>query len=57
MNSHFLHMVLYAAIVATFFAVLVRRDRREQLRLGAMLWTVMVGGGLVLAYLMAPFPS
>ena len=50
-------MLLYAAIVATFFAVLVRRERRDQLRLGGMLWLVMVGGGMLLAYLMAPFPS
>ena len=57
MNSHFLHMLLYAAIVATFFAVLVRRERRDQVRLGGTLWLVMVGGGMLLAYLMAPFPS
>jgi hypothetical protein len=56
-NSHFLHMLLYAAIVAVFFAILVRRDRREQVRLGGTLWLVMVGGGMLLAYLMAPFPS
>ena len=40
MNSHFLHMLLYAAIVATFFAILVRRERREQIRLLATLWLV-----------------
>jgi hypothetical protein len=50
-------MLLYAAIVATFFAILVRRERREQIRLLATLWLVMVGGGMLLAFLMAPFPS
>ncbi len=57
MQSHFLHMLLYASIVSTFFGVLARRDRREQLRLGLMLWLAMVGGALALAYLMAPFPN
>ena len=56
MNSHFLHMLLYATIVATFFAVMLRRTRRDQLRLGGTLWAAMVGGALILAYLMAPFP-
>ena len=57
MHSHFLHMLLYATIVATFFAVMLRRDRREQIRLGGTLWLVMVVGALVLAYAMAPFPN
>ena len=56
MQSHFLHMLLYATIVATFFAALLRRQRRDQLRLGGMIWLAMVGGAMVLAYVMAPFP-
>lgn len=57
MQSHFLHMLLFSAIVSTFFAVLVRRERRGQLRLGGILWLAMVGGGILLAYLMYPFPN
>ena len=56
MRSHFLHLLLYATIVATFFGVLVRREPRDQLRLTAGLWLAMVGGALALAFLMAPFP-
>ena len=56
MNSHLLQMTLYSTLVSTFFAVLMRRTRREQLRLGAILWLAMVGGALALAYLMFPFP-
>ena len=41
----------------TFFAVLVRQTRRERLRLGATLWLAMVGGALLLAYVMYPFPG
>jgi hypothetical protein len=57
MQSHFLHMLLYSTLVAVFFAVLVRTTRRDRLRLGAVLWLAMVGGGLLLAWVMFPFPG
>ena len=57
MQSHFLHMLIFSAIVSTFFAVLVRRERRSRIRLGGLLWLAMVGGGILLAYLMYPFPN
>ena len=56
MRSHFLHLLIYSTIVAVFFAVLVRRDLRDQVRLGVMLWLGMVGGALALALIMFPFP-
>jgi amino acid permease len=55
-RSHFGHLLLYSAIIATFFSVLSRRDRKEQLRFGGMVFLGMAGGVLVLAYLMLPFP-
>lgn len=57
MHSHLLHLVLFSTLVSAFFAVLLRRDRRGQLRLGGALWLGMVGGALALSYLMAPFPG
>ena len=57
MKSHLFHMLLYATLVSIFFAMLVRRNRREQLRLGGLLWAAMVGGALALSYLMYPFPG
>jgi hypothetical protein len=57
MRSHFLHMVLYSTLVSTFLAVLVRPDRRTRLRLGLTLWAAMVGGALLLAWAMYPFPD
>ena len=57
MKNHFLHMLLYSTMVSTFFALLVRQTRRDRLRFGAALWLAMVGGALVLAYLMYPFPG
>ncbi len=56
MRSHFLHLLLYSAIVAAFFAVLLRRRRAEQWKLAGWIWLAMVGGTLALAYLMYPFP-
>jgi len=55
-RSHFGHLVIYSGIVALFFAVLTRRDRREQLKFGGLVWLGMAGGVLLLAYLMLPFP-
>jgi hypothetical protein len=55
-KSHFLHLLLYSSLVAVFFAVLLKNDRREQLKFGGLIWVAMVGGVLALAWLMAPFP-
>ncbi|MDX1997869.1 MAG: hypothetical protein SF066_09140 [Thermoanaerobaculia bacterium] len=55
--SHFLLMVIYALIVSIFFAVLWRRERSEQWKLFLKIFGGMVGGGLVVAWLMYPFPS
>jgi hypothetical protein len=57
MKSHFLHLLLYSSLVSAYFAVLMRETPRERLRLGATIWLAMVGGALVLAYLMFPFPG
>ena len=57
MKSHLLHMLIYSGVVATFFAFLLRREPKAQLRLGVILGSSMVGGALLLAYLMFPFPG
>jgi cytochrome bd-type quinol oxidase subunit 2 len=55
--SHFLLMVLYALIVSLFFTLLWRRERKEQVKLFLQIFFGMVGGGLLVAWLMYPFPS
>lgn len=55
--SHFLLMVVYALLLSVFFAALWRRSRREQVVLFLQLFVGMVGGGLLVAWLMYPFPS
>lgn len=57
MRSHFLHLILYSSIVATFFAVLVRKHTKDRLRLLGLIWIAMVGGTMALAYMMYPFPN
>lgn len=49
-------MIVYSTLVATFFGVLVRRKPREQLKLAGLIWLSMVGGALLLAFVMFPFP-
>jgi uncharacterized membrane protein YfcA len=56
MLSHFFLMVLYAFLVSVFFTLLWRRQRREQVKLFLQLFLGMVGGGLLVAWLMYPFP-
>lgn len=55
--SHFFLMVLYATLLSVFFAVLWRRSLREQAKLFLQVFLGMVGGGLLVAWLMYPFPS
>ena len=54
--SHFFLMVVYALLVSLFFTLLWRRERKEQIKLFLQLFLGMVGGGLLVAYLMYPFP-
>jgi uncharacterized membrane protein YfcA len=55
--SHLCLLLLFALVVATFFALLWRRDRRGQVRLFLQLFVGMVVGGLVVAWLMYPLPA
>lgn len=54
MRSHLFHMLLYAGLLSAFFAVLLRSEKRERIKFGLSMWAGLVGGALVLAFLMAP---
>ncbi len=56
LTSHFALMVIYALQVSLFFAVLWRRRFKDRARLFLQMMVGMVGGGLVLAWLMFPLP-
>ena len=49
-------MLLFSGFVSLAFAVLLRDDLREQVRLGGMLFAGFVGSGVLLAWLMYVFP-
>ena len=57
MPNHFFWMVIYAALVSGFLALLWRRGTREQVRLFLKVFLGMVGGGLAIAWLMYFFPA
>jgi hypothetical protein len=56
MASHFLLMALFSFFVSVVFSVLMRDEPRAQLRLGALMFGGFLAGGLVLGWLMFPFP-
>lgn len=54
--SHFGAMVLFALFVSVVFAALMRDEPREQLGLGLRMFGGLVGGGLLVAWLLYPLP-
>jgi hypothetical protein len=54
--SHFALMLLFAAFVSVVFAALMREDPREQVALGARIFGGFVGAGVLLGWLLFPFP-
>jgi hypothetical protein len=55
-NSHFLLLVLFSVFVSVTFATLMRDTPREQLAFGARLFGGFVAAGLLLGWLLFPFP-
>ena len=56
MTDHFLLMLLFAFFVSLVSAVLMRDDVKAQVRLGAMMFAVFVAVGVIVGWLMLPFP-
>ena len=57
MPSHFVLMTTYAFLVSAFFALLWRRTRRDRAIMFLQVFLGLMGGGLLLGWLMYPFPS
>jgi cytochrome bd-type quinol oxidase subunit 2 len=55
-RSHFLNMVIFSVLVSIFFAFLTQTDRRERLKVMAILCLSMVVLSLIIAFAMYPFP-
>jgi hypothetical protein len=56
MMSHFELLVLFALFVSVVFAVLAHDTPRDQVRLGSKIFGGFLLAGLVLGWLMFPFP-
>ena len=56
MTSHLGLMALFALFVSVVFATLMRDEPREQLTFGARLFGGFVVAGVVLGWLLLPFP-
>ena len=56
MTSHFLLMALFALFVSLVFAVLMRDEPRQQLRLGSLMLGGFLAFAFVLAWLLYPLP-
>ena len=55
MQSHFLLLVIFAFFVSLVFAVLAKDDRREQIRLGGLMFGGFVGSAVAFGWLMYAF--
>lgn len=56
MTSHFLLLLLFAALASAVFAAISRDDPREQLRTGATMFAGFVAAAVALGWLMYPLP-
>ncbi|HEV8376519.1 MAG TPA: hypothetical protein VGR38_09860 [Candidatus Polarisedimenticolia bacterium] len=56
LRSHFLNMLVFAALVSVFFGFLTQNERRERLKVMTILFLSMVVLSLLIAYAMFPFP-
>jgi hypothetical protein len=55
-TSHLGLMMLFALFVSVVFSSLMRDEPREQLRLGAKMFAGLVGGGILVGWLLYPLP-
>lgn len=56
MTSHFLLLTLFAFFVSLVFAVLLRDEPRQQLRLGSLMFGAFLTLAFALGWLIYPLP-
>ena len=56
MSTHLGAMVVFALFVSVVFAALMRDTLADQLRLGLRLFAGLVGGGVLVGWLLYPLP-
>jgi hypothetical protein len=50
-------LTIFAALVSTAFALLMRQDPKEQLRFGILAFACFLGSAFLIGWLMFPFPA
>jgi hypothetical protein len=55
--THLGTLIVFAALVSTVFATILRDDLRSRLRFGVKAFLAFVMSAVVVGWLMAPFPS
>jgi len=56
LRNHMVLMFIYAVLAALFFALLWRHEKRERVRLFFVIFCSLFFGGIILGWLMFPFP-
>ena len=56
LRHHVVLMFLYAVATALFFTLLWKNERRERIRFFIYVFVSLFFGGIVLAWVMYPFP-
>ena len=57
MGSHLVVLLIFSALVAGVFALLLREEGEARLRFGVMAFGAFVLSAVVVGWLMHPFPS
>jgi heme A synthase len=55
-SSHLLVLVVFAVLVSSVFAALMKDDPREQLKTGGLMLASFLAAAIVLGWLMYPLP-
>lgn len=56
LKSHIVLMFIYAVATATFFAFLWRTRRSDRIRFFVIIFSSLFIGGILISWLMYPFP-
>lgn len=56
LRNHMVLMFIYAVLAGLFFALLWRDERRERVRLFFIIFCSLFFGGIIVGWLMFPFP-
>ena len=56
LSDHFLLLVLLATLLSSFLSLLWKDAARDRRRFFLKLWLGLVGGSLLIAWCMLPFP-